>query len=88
MPLSPLLMMPSLPQQLTNLISRIPGYIYLCLAIPILGEVPTRAQYIGGIVILLGLFLGRVGIKARTELGFSAMETEQEIEARMGFRGI
>ncbi|WP_373544357.1 DMT family transporter [Chamaesiphon sp.] len=58
----------------------------------ILGEVPTRAQYIGGIVILLGLFLGQVGIKARTErlnrMGVSAMETEQEIEAKMGFRGI
>ena len=58
----------------------------------VLGEVPTRAQYIGGMVILLGLFLGQVGIRARTErlnrMGVSSMETEQEIEARMGFRGI
>jgi drug/metabolite transporter (DMT)-like permease len=58
----------------------------------ILGEVPTRAQYIGGIVILLGLFLGQVGLKARTErlknIGVSSIETEQEIEAKMGFRGI
>ncbi|WP_309731865.1 DMT family transporter [Chamaesiphon sp. OTE_75_metabat_556] len=58
----------------------------------ILGEVPTQAQYIGGMVILLGLFLGQVGINTRTErlksIRVSSMETEQEIEAKMGFRGI
>jgi drug/metabolite transporter (DMT)-like permease len=58
----------------------------------ILGEVPTRAQYIGGIVILLGLFLGRVGMIAKTarlkRIGVNSMETEQEIEGKMGFRGI
>ena len=58
----------------------------------ILGEVPTRAQYSGGVVILLGLFLGNVGITSRTErlkiIGVSSAETEQEIEGRMGFKGI
>jgi drug/metabolite transporter (DMT)-like permease len=58
----------------------------------ILGEVPTRAHYIGGIVILIGLFLGQVGIKARTDrlksIGISSVETEQEIEGKMGFKGI
>jgi drug/metabolite transporter (DMT)-like permease len=58
----------------------------------ILGEVPSRAQYIGGMVISIGLVLGRVGIKARTErlksIGVNSMETEQEIEAKMGFKGI
>jgi drug/metabolite transporter (DMT)-like permease len=58
----------------------------------ILGEMPTRAQYVGGIVILLGLFLGQVGIKARTDrlnsMGVNSMEMEQEIEGKMGFRGI
>lgn len=33
----------------------------------ILGEVPTRAQYIGGVVILVGLFLGQVGIIANID---------------------
>jgi drug/metabolite transporter (DMT)-like permease len=33
----------------------------------ILDEVPTRAQYIGGMIILLGLFLSQVGIRARTD---------------------
>ena len=58
----------------------------------ILGEVPTRAQYIGGVVILVGLFLGQLGIKARTNrlksIGISSMETEQEVEGKMGFKGI
>ena len=58
----------------------------------ILGEMPTRAQYIGGMVILMGLFLSQVGIKARTDrlnsMGVNSMEMEQEIAARMGFRGI
>jgi hypothetical protein len=56
------------------------------------GEVPTRAQYIGGVVIWLGLFLGQVGITSRTErlksIGVNSIETEQEIEGRMGFKGI
>jgi drug/metabolite transporter (DMT)-like permease len=58
----------------------------------ILGEVPTRAQYIGGMVILLGLFLGQVGITARTKrlksIGINSTAMEQEIEAKMGFRGV
>jgi drug/metabolite transporter (DMT)-like permease len=58
----------------------------------ILGEIPTQAQYIGGMVILLGLFLGQVGIKARTarlqSIGIHSMETAQEIESKMGFKGI
>lgn len=58
----------------------------------ILGEIPTQAQYIGGMVILIGLFLGQVGIKARTDrlnkMGVISMETEQEVEGKMGFKGI
>jgi drug/metabolite transporter (DMT)-like permease len=38
MPLFPLPTMPSFPQQLTKLTSRVPGYIYLWLAIPIFGS--------------------------------------------------
>jgi drug/metabolite transporter (DMT)-like permease len=58
----------------------------------ILGEIPTQAQYIGGIIILFGLFLGQVGINARTDrlknIGIDAIETEQEIEGKIGFKGI
>jgi drug/metabolite transporter (DMT)-like permease len=58
----------------------------------ILGELPTSAQYSGGAVILLGLFVGQVGIRSRTDrlksVGVISMETEQEIEAKIGFKGI
>ena len=58
----------------------------------ILSEVPTRAQYIGGGVILLGLFLSQVGIQqhargaAMTRVDSAPME--QAIETKMGFKGI
>jgi drug/metabolite transporter (DMT)-like permease len=58
----------------------------------ILGELPTNAQYGGGVVILLGLFIGQVGIRSRTDhlksIGVISRETEQEIEAKIGFKGI
>jgi hypothetical protein len=43
-------------------------------------------------VLLVGLFSGRVGIKARTQrldrIGVNTIELEEEIGAKMGFRGI
>jgi drug/metabolite transporter (DMT)-like permease len=56
----------------------------------ILGEVPTPAQYIGGSVILLSLFLSQVGIGNRTDCRqiVSSVDMEQSIESRMGFKGI
>lgn len=57
----------------------------------ILNEIPTNAQYIGGAVILLGLFLSQIGIQrqmASTNVHMSPVYTEQSIESEMGFRGI
>ncbi len=58
----------------------------------ILDEVPTRAQYIGGIIILIGLVLGQVGIKIRTarleNKRVNSIERKHDVEARMGFKGI
>uniref|UniRef100_A0A832H3Y2 DMT family transporter n=1 Tax=Oscillatoriales cyanobacterium SpSt-402 TaxID=2282168 RepID=A0A832H3Y2_9CYAN len=58
----------------------------------ILGEVPTQAQYIGGSVVLLGLFLSQIGIrhhhKWATMHQANSVPTEQAIQAKMGFRGI
>ncbi|MBW4474544.1 MAG: DMT family transporter [Stenomitos rutilans HA7619-LM2] len=57
----------------------------------ILGEVPTRAQYIGGGVILLGLFLGQIGLQkaqSRATTMIDAIPAAQAIEAEMGFKGI
>jgi drug/metabolite transporter (DMT)-like permease len=57
----------------------------------ILGEVPTNAQYIGGGVILLGLFFSQLGIKYQTNRAnpqVSSVCMEQSIESNMGFKGI
>ncbi|KGF71887.1 membrane protein [Neosynechococcus sphagnicola sy1] len=59
----------------------------------ILGEVPIQAQYIGGIVILLGLCLGQIGIQRQIDpkaaMGsMRSVPTEQAIAAKMGFKGI
>jgi drug/metabolite transporter (DMT)-like permease len=59
----------------------------------ILGEAPTQAQYIGGSVILLGIFLGQVGMQHRNlpqRLINGAIPTsvQQAVETQMGFKGI
>ncbi|MGA7936454.1 MAG: DMT family transporter [Kovacikia sp.] len=58
----------------------------------VLGEVPTFAQYLGGSVILLGLWFGQIGIKRQAaQLSMNRMPSlpmEQAIEARVGFKGI
>jgi drug/metabolite transporter (DMT)-like permease len=59
----------------------------------ILGEAPTTAQYIGGSVILIGLFLGQFGTHYQTsrERAFSRVDSaraEQQVETGMGFKGI
>ena len=58
----------------------------------ILGEVPTRTQYLGGSVILIGLIIGQVGIKMRTERlenkRVNSLDRKHDAEARMGFKGI
>jgi drug/metabolite transporter (DMT)-like permease len=59
----------------------------------ILGEVPTRAQYIGGSVILLGLFLSQIGNQQQPDRrtitrGTDSIQMKQAIEARVGFKGI
>jgi drug/metabolite transporter (DMT)-like permease len=61
-------------------------------AYSILGEVPTLAQYLGGIVILVGLIIGQVGIKMRTaqleSKRVNSIDRTQDAEARMGFKGV
>jgi drug/metabolite transporter (DMT)-like permease len=59
----------------------------------ILGEAPTQAQYIGGSVILLGIFLGQVGIQRRSLAqgpmgGTISTPVQQAVETQMGFKGI
>ncbi|MCV3216274.1 DMT family transporter [Plectonema radiosum NIES-515] len=49
----------------------------------ILAEAPTQAQYLGGGVILFGIFLSQVGIWRQ-----SSTEEKQTIENKIGFKGI
>jgi drug/metabolite transporter (DMT)-like permease len=59
----------------------------------ILGETPTHAQWLGGSVILIGIVLGQIGLQhqgstkgMRRNATFTPVQ--QNIEARMGFKGI
>jgi drug/metabolite transporter (DMT)-like permease len=59
----------------------------------ILSEAPTMPQYIGGSLILIGIFLSQVGIQQKVSdiTMFSKMsltQVEQEVETGMGFKGI
>jgi drug/metabolite transporter (DMT)-like permease len=59
----------------------------------ILGEAPTQAQYIGGSIILVGIFLSQIGIQSKGSAkvgmgGASSMPIEQSVETRIGFKGI
>lgn len=49
----------------------------------ILGEAPSSAQYLGGSVILFGVFLSQVGIWRK-----SSTQEKQTIENKIGFKGI
>ncbi|MBN3870985.1 DMT family transporter [Nostoc sp. JL33] len=49
----------------------------------VLGEVPTFAQYIGGSLILVGIFLSQVGIRFQISRKVAA-----QLEQGMGFKGI
>ncbi|WP_375501271.1 DMT family transporter [uncultured Nostoc sp.] len=49
----------------------------------VLGEVPTFAQYIGGSLILVGIFLSQVGVRFQISRKVAA-----QLEQGMGFKGI
>jgi drug/metabolite transporter (DMT)-like permease len=58
----------------------------------ILGEVPSLAQYIGGSVILTGIFLSQIGVRqqtssdASTSRTVSSDKTAKEMETGIGFK--
>ncbi len=59
----------------------------------ILGEVPTLPQYIGGSVILVGIFLSQVGTWRQTSSTVASEKVnstpaQQQVETGMGFKGI
>jgi drug/metabolite transporter (DMT)-like permease len=54
----------------------------------ILGEVPTTAQYIGGGVILIGIFLSQFGIWRKESSKCHSSADLQEVESGIGFKGL
>lgn len=58
----------------------------------ILGEAPTLPQYIGGSLILVGIFLSQVGTWSQTSSiadgKVNSTPAQQQIETGMGFKGI
>ncbi|MGB3693275.1 MAG: DMT family transporter [Spirulinaceae cyanobacterium] len=51
----------------------------------ILGEAPTAAQYLGGSIIMAGIFLGQIGNFRKSGQG---KNSQQEAEKNVGFKGI
>ncbi|MGF1499715.1 MAG: EamA family transporter [Elainellaceae cyanobacterium] len=62
----------------------------ILLAYLLLREVPTRAQYIGGAVILLGIALKQIGVsrKRRRKSRVSRTDSMQEMEENVGYKGV
>jgi drug/metabolite transporter (DMT)-like permease len=71
-----------------SLIGSFTPIIAIIAAYFILGEVPTHPQYIGGSLILFGMFLSQVGNRRQTVMPINSLPAEQKIETSMGFKGI
>ncbi len=58
----------------------------------ILGEAPTLAQYVGGSVILVGIFVSQISIRrknARVAMShMSSTQEKQEVDVSVGFKGV
>ncbi len=78
-----------------SIVSSFTPIVGIVAAYLILGEVPTRAHYIGGSVILVGLLLSQFGRYYRMErtptppvASDNAVHQEQTIAANMGYKGV
>ncbi|MEA5551433.1 DMT family transporter [Anabaena cylindrica UHCC 0172] len=59
----------------------------------VLGEAPTFAQYVGGSLVLVGIFLSQIGIQLQSyrktaPKKVNSLGAEQKVETEMGFKGI
>ena len=54
----------------------------------ILGEVPTVAQYIGGLVILFGIFLNQIGLIRLRKAEITKLPNDKEMNEAIAFKGI
>ncbi|BDI19464.1 membrane protein [Nostoc cf. commune SO-36] len=78
---------------MASLVSSFSPVVGIIAAYFILGEAPTLPQYIGGSLILVGIFLSQVGTKYKTSRTvasdkISSTPAQQEVESGMGFKGI
>ncbi|MBD2162872.1 DMT family transporter [Calothrix membranacea FACHB-236] len=76
-----------------SLIGSFTPIVGIIAAFLILNEAPTMAQYIGSSLILLGILISQIGISRHSSQRFasrklSSTPVEQEVETRMGFKGI
>lgn len=76
-----------------SLIGSFTPIVGIVAAFLILNEAPTMAQYIGGSLILIGIFLSQIGNLRHSSRRFasrklSSTPAEQEVETHMGFKGI
>ncbi|MBH8551855.1 DMT family transporter [Nostocaceae cyanobacterium CENA357] len=76
-----------------SLIGSFTPIIGILAAYLILNEAPTLAQYMGGSLIFMGIFLSQLGtwyqIRRRVALDqVNSMQAQQEVETEVGFKGI
>ena len=73
-----------------SLISSFTPVFGILAAYLILGEAPILAQYIGGSVILVGIFMSQIGIRRKNIRisQMSATQAKQEVEVGVGFKGM
>ncbi|MBN3911295.1 MAG: DMT family transporter [Nostoc sp. NMS1] len=75
-----------------SLVSSFSPIVGIIAAYLILGETPTVPQYIGGSLILVGVFFSQVGIWRETSRiassKASSIPAQQQVETGMGFKGI
>lgn len=77
---------------LASLIGSFGPIVGILAAYLILGEAPTLPQYIGGSLILVGIFLSQIGIwrqmNGRVAGKVISTPAEQQVETGMGFKGL
>jgi len=54
----------------------------------VLGEVPTLAQYIGGSVVILGIFISQIGIRKENKRLANRDKLTKQMDNEVGFKGI
>ncbi|BAY82414.1 hypothetical protein NIES267_18940 [Calothrix parasitica NIES-267] len=54
----------------------------------VLGEVPTLAQYIGGSIVILGIFISQIGIRKENQRLANREKLTKQMDNEVGFKGI